>query len=125
MPGTPTPSRASASTRAAPWVSAAVIPLLQVPPLRGRSFADAEDLPRGPEVAIISEALWRNAFGADGGILGRNVEIGGKTREIVGLMPRRVCFPDATTQVWLPLALDPAATNSGGFNYSAVARRCS
>jgi predicted permease len=116
-PGGAEPRRVGAA-----WVSAAVIPLLQVPPLRGRSFADAEDLPRGPEVAIISEALWRNAFGADGGILGRNVEIGGKTREIVGVMPRRFRFPDATTQVWLPLALDPAATNSGGFNYSAVAR---
>src|ERR1051326_7569455 len=116
-PGGAEPRRGGAA-----WGSEAGIPLLQVPPLRGRSFADAEDLPRGPEVAIISEALWRNAFGADGGILGRNVEIGGKTREIVGVMPRRFRFPDATTQVWLPLALDPAATNSGGFNYSAVAR---
>ena len=107
---------------AAAWVSASLIPLLQVPPALGRSFTAAEDLPKGPDVAIIGEALWRNGFGADPRIIGRTIEVSGRTREIVGVMPRRFPFPSAATQVWLPLALDPTAQNSGGFNYSSIAR---
>ena len=107
---------------AAAWVTASLIPLLQVPPLLGRGFTQAEDLPNGPAVAVIGEALWRNEFGRDPRIIGRTVELNGKTREIIGVMPRGFRFPDAATQVWLPLALDPAATNSGGFNYVGIAR---
>jgi len=33
---------------AAAWVTASLIPTLQVLPLLGRNFSDAEDLPRGP-----------------------------------------------------------------------------
>ena len=115
-PGDPNPRRVGAA-----WVSAGLIPLLQVPPLRGRSFTDAEDLPKGPYVAVISEGLWRTGFGADPQIIGRNVELNGRTREIIGVMPSRFRFPSAETEVWVPLALDPSSP-TGGFSYNAVAR---
>src|SRR5207249_2564204 len=65
----------------AAWVSASLIPLLQVPPRLGRSFSEAEDIPNGPDVAMISEALWRTGFGADPGIIGRTIEVSGRTRQ--------------------------------------------
>jgi ABC-type antimicrobial peptide transport system permease subunit len=37
-------------------------------------------------------------------------------------MPSRFRFPEATTQLWLPLGLDPNNKFPGGFNYNAVAR---
>jgi predicted permease len=37
-------------------------------------------------------------------------------------MPKAFRFPRAGTRLWLPLALDPAAPNPGGFNYNGVAR---
>ncbi|MFI5312222.1 MAG: ADOP family duplicated permease [Gemmatimonadales bacterium] len=104
------------------WISASIVPVLQVPPLRGRTFSDAEDRPKGPDAVIISEGMWRNRFGAAENILERSMEVNGKTRRIVGVMPRRFRFPDARTELWLPLALDPDDKFAGGFNENAVAR---
>jgi len=103
-------------------MTASVITVLQVVPLLGRTFSDAEDAPRGPNVVLISEGLWRSRFGADPRVLGRTLEVNGKSREIVGVMPQRFRFPAAETQLWLPLQLDPNDPFPGGFNYDAVAR---
>ena len=104
------------------WVSEGVIPLLQVPPLKGRSFSAAEDLPNGPYVALISEGLWRSAFGSDPNIIGKSVDLNGRTREIIGVMPKRFRFPEALTAAWLPLGLDPHAALAGGFSFGGIAR---
>ena len=103
-------------------ISGTLIPLLQIPQLRGRDFTTAEDLPNGPAAVIISEAMWRGQFGADPDILQRTLEVSGRTRQIVGVMPARFRFPTATTELWLPLGLDPASPNTGGFNYNSIAR---
>jgi putative ABC transport system permease protein len=115
--GTSEPKRVTSA-----WVSRTLIPLLQIPPLRGRDFTEAEDLPNGPAAVIISEAMWRGQFGADPDILRRTLDVNGRTRQIVGVMPARFQFPTAATELWLPVALDPGSPNTGGFNYNAIAR---
>jgi putative ABC transport system permease protein len=104
------------------WISASLIPVLQVSPLLGRNFTEAEDFPKAPDVVVISEGLWRARFGADPRIIGRALEVNGRSRAIVGVMPGRFRFPTATTQLWLPIQLDPNEPFYGGFNYDAVAR---
>jgi predicted permease len=103
-------------------ISADLVPLLEVPPKLGRSFSAEEDLPHGPSVVMISEGLWRSRFGADPHIIGRTLDVSGKSHEIIGVMPKSFRFPSSDTQIWLPLALDPNETFPGGFNYDAVAR---
>lgn len=103
-------------------ITATLIPTLQVPPLLGRNFTEAEDRPNGPEVVIISERLWRNRFAADPGTVGRTLDVNGRSREIVGVMPERFRYPTADTQLWLPMQLDPNAAFAGGFNYTGIAR---
>jgi predicted permease len=103
-------------------VTQSVIPLLQVPPLLGRSFTEAEDAPHGPNVLLISEGLWRSRFGADRGIIGRTLEVNGRTWEIIGVMPKQFRFPSPETQIWLPIRLDPNDPSPGGFNYDGIAR---
>jgi len=107
---------------AAAWVTASIIPTLQVAPLLGRNFTDAEDLPRGPSAVIISEGLWRSRFGADRAVIGKTLEVNGLSRQIIGVMPQAFRFPSAGTRLWLPLALDPASPTPGGFNYNGIAR---
>ncbi len=104
------------------WISAGVIPVLRVVPLRGRNFTEAEDLPKGPNVVIISEGIWRSRFGSDPQVLERTLEVNGQTRQIVGVMPARFRFPNASTQIWLPVAIDPTEQFYGGFNYDGIAR---
>ena len=103
-------------------ITASVVSVLGVAPLIGRPFTEAEDLPNGPNVVLISEGLWRSRFGADRGVLGRTLEVNGQSREIVGVMPARFRFPTARAQLWMPLQLDPNATYPGGFDYDGVAR---
>jgi predicted permease len=95
---------------------------LQVPALIGRTFTAEEDAPKGPNRIVISEGLWRSRFGGSRDAIGKTLDVNGLSREIIGVMPERFRFPNARTQMWLPLQLDPNALYSGGFNYPAVAR---
>ena len=115
--GTGAPERVAAT-----GVTAGLIGVLRAAPLLGRAFVAEEDRPGGPHVVLLSERLWRRQFGADPAIVGRRVVVEARLREVVGVMPAGFRFPNARTELWLPLALDPARANPGSFNYVSVAR---
>src|SRR5207248_7535992 len=77
---------------AAGIVTASVIHVLGVRPLVGRNFTAEEDAPKGPFVAMIGEGLWRSQYGGDRNVVGRTIQISGRTRTIVGVMPERFRF---------------------------------
>jgi predicted permease len=106
----------------ATWVTASTIQMLQVKPLLGRSFANDEDRPNSPTVAIISESVWRTRFNATRDVIGRTLYVNAVAREIVGVMPERFSFPAADTRLWLPARMDPNSPAVGDFSYSGVAR---
>jgi len=89
-----------------------VFELLRARPILGRTFREAEDRPGGDPVIILGYELWRDRFGGSRDVLGRTVKAHGITRTIIGVMPEGFAFPDRE-QLWLPLALDPAATPRG------------
>ena len=62
---------------------------------------------------MISEGLWRTWFSADPKILDRTMDVNGRQRQIIGVMPASFRFPTAGTQIWLPLQLDPASDLHG------------
>jgi putative ABC transport system permease protein len=114
------------------WVTSTLVPVLKVSPILGRSISAEEDLPPVArtgagsrdvgDVVMISEGLWRTRFGGDPSIIGKLLEVNGRSREIIGVMAARFRFPAATTQLWLPLGLDPNNRFPGGFKYNSVAR---
>jgi predicted permease len=104
------------------WTSRELIPLLEVPPLLGRTFSAQEDAPKGPDVVIISAGVWRSHFGGARDVIGKKLLVFGKPTEIIGVMPATFRFPSRGTQLWLPLQLDPTAQYTGGFSYPGVAR---
>lgn len=106
----------------AAFVTRSVLPVLAVAPVLGRNFTEAEDLPKGPDAVILSEGLWRTTFGATPNIVGRTIQINGRSRTVVGVMPRGFDFPRSGTQLWIPLQLDPSSNGNGGFGYNGVAR---
>ena len=69
----------------------------------GRTFTADEDRPGAPQVAIVSERLWRSHFAADPAAVGRTIVLDGETHTIVGVVPAGMRFPTRTTDVWLPL----------------------
>jgi putative ABC transport system permease protein len=75
---------------------------------RGRSFRRDEDVPGRDGVAIISDSLWKQKFGADPAIIGRTVTLNGLNRQIVGVMPAGFSYPSARVEAWIPMRLDPS-----------------
>jgi predicted permease len=102
--------------------SASIFGLLQVPTLHGRAFGAAEDLPSAAPVVVLGERLWRSQYGADPRMLGRSLLIDGVAHTVIGIMPERFAFPDDGTQLWLPIGIDPARTESATFDLHAIGR---
>ena len=87
---------------------------------KGRTFTPAEDLPGGPHVAVISNALWRNRMGGDPNFVGQTIRLGGTLYEVVGVASSSFS-PDPPVDIWLPLQADPNST-SQTHNLLVVAR---
>jgi predicted permease len=83
-------------------VSPGIFELLGVRPSRGHAF-DRTDGRAGADGLLLSEDVWRTAFGADPRILDHLVTIDGTQARIVGLMPAGFRFPDWNTVVWQPI----------------------
>jgi putative ABC transport system permease protein len=88
-------------------VNAELLEALSVPPARGRWFRRDETRDNGPALVLLSDELWRSAFGSREDIVGRTVEIDGVTREVIGVMPPGFDLMDHRVDVWLPLQLPP------------------
>ncbi|HTI62614.1 MAG TPA: ABC transporter permease [Gemmatimonadaceae bacterium] len=92
-------------------VQANIFPILGVRLERGRGFSADEDRPGGPMVAVLSYELWERRFGGDPSVVGRKIQVSGKDRLIVGVLPSGFQLPlDYTagerTDIYFPLATD-------------------
>jgi putative ABC transport system permease protein len=94
-----------------PVVMAAMTPsgfqVARVAPLLGRPLVDDDARPGAPPVIVIGEEVWRTAFEADPGILGRVVRVGNDPHTVVGVMPADFAFP-MYHAAWVPLELNAA-----------------
>jgi putative ABC transport system permease protein len=91
-----------------PGVTPNTFKLLGVQPLLGRTFTEDEGQPGGPQVVLLSEGLWKQAFNADRQIAGKTIRVNGKPRTVVGVMPASFRFPEILGQdlhkgLWLPI----------------------
>ncbi len=53
----------------------------------GRTILEAEETPGRHAVAVLSDAFWRGRFGADPGVIGREVALNGRPFTVVGVTP--------------------------------------
>ena len=91
--------------------------LLGVAPLAGRTFESGEDQPGKDQVAVLSYGLWEGHFAGDRGVIGRTIELDGKTFTIVGVMPPTFRFP-FQTQLWIPLDMDSKTLGQRGSHWA-------
>lgn len=80
--------------------TAGLFPVLGAPPVLGRTFSASE---MHEPLAVISYGLWVTSFNGDTTVLGRTISLDQKTFTIVGVMPAGFAFPDAATDVWVPI----------------------
>lgn len=73
----------------------------------GRGFASADSVHGAPPVAILSDAAWRERFGADPHVIGRALSLDGTSRTVIGVLRPAFTFP-ARTEIWTLLPIDAA-----------------
>lgn len=109
-----------------------LLEMLGAKPLLGRLLLPEEDKPGKPDVAILSERVWRRLFDADPRILGRTIVLNGNPFTVVGVlqngfvltsevMPSETPMDKMDIFAPLPLAAN-AVNNRGDENYNIVAR---
>ncbi|HEX8179612.1 MAG TPA: ABC transporter permease [Pyrinomonadaceae bacterium] len=102
-------------------VTADFFPLFRTNAARGRAL-QAEDQEKGhDDVVVLSHAIWQRKFGADPNIVGRQVTVGGTSTTVVGIMPPGFDFPQQT-ELWFPLAVNPAAERRDNRYMNVVGR---
>jgi predicted permease len=107
---------------------------LGVPAAQGRLFAKGEAEVGGPApapgqpapqtqpIVVLSHDFWQSAFGGRS-MVGESIEINGRLREVIGILPPGTDLMDTRTEIWLPLGLNPAnRQNRGSHNLYLVAR---
>ena len=104
------------------YVSDGVLQTLAVPPALGSWFSQADQIPRGPERVMLSYGYWQRRFGGDHSVIGRNVSVDSRSREIIGVMPQGFRFADSDFDLIAPLAFDRGAVILAGFGFHGVAR---
>jgi putative ABC transport system permease protein len=103
--------------------SAELFPTLGISASLGRTFSTDEDRPNANRVVVLSHRLWQRRFASDASIIGKPVMLNGNSHVVIGVMPRSFEFPDKQTELWAPLALDPADTGNRGLHSLNVVAR--
>jgi putative ABC transport system permease protein len=88
-------------------VTAGLLDLLGVRTAAGRNFLREEDRPGAAPVALISYRLWEQHFSLSQDVIGKMIELDGKARCIVGVLPASFVFPDneVSADLLVPLAM--------------------
>jgi len=111
---------------AAPRGTPNLFSMLGATPILGRTFSDAEGQTGGPNVAILTEGLWRETFHADPNIVGKTVRAGGLSRTVIGVLPASFQFPESMgpdamhNAIWLPLQPTGEMLKDRGYDFFLV-----
>jgi macrolide transport system ATP-binding/permease protein len=91
--------------------------VLEVPPAMGRAFTDSEcsGLNSG-DVVILSDNLWRSAFGADTSIVGKHITLNRTPAMVIGIAPPGFQGSEPVpSQFWAPLTMQGALLRKRDF----------
>ena len=91
----------------APRITPQLLSLVGATPHLGRLF-NADDLQAAVPSVIISHKLWSSTFGSASDIVGRQIQIDDIPHTVIGVMSRRVRYPEANADIWRPLDLAAA-----------------
>jgi len=109
-----------------------LLEMLGAKPLLGRLLLPEDDKPGKPDVAILSERIWKRLFNADPGIVGKTIVLNGNPFIVAGVlqgsfaltnevMPSETPMDKMDMFAPLPLAAD-AEKNRGDENYNIMVR---
>ncbi len=91
-------------------------------PVLGRALSPDDDV-AGASAIVVSFDFWQRLLGGDPNVVGRQVEVDGAMRKVVGVMPQRFAFPNPATAFWEPIGLSELEWQTRGSRFvEGVAR---
>jgi putative ABC transport system permease protein len=104
-------------------LSPQVFGLLGATPALGRFFTRDEATPGAGKVAVLTDRLWRERYGADPGVLSKQLVIDGEPYAIVGVARPELSFPERRVLFWIPYYVPRAEAQSPTTRvFSAIGR---
>ena len=103
-------------------VTDGTLPIVGIRPALGRTFTPADDAPGSAETVIVSHDYWRRALGGSAAAIGQSIEIDGRPREVIGVLPDGFRFLRHNPAVLLPFRFNRGEVRIGNFSYQGVAR---
>ncbi len=100
----------------------------RTPAMIGRTFTPADTAGGSSDVIVISHGLWQRRFGGNTSILGQTIQVNGRARSIIGVMPASFKLPNdfqslRPTEAWVPEVVNPSNLGAwGNRSYSGLAR---
>ena len=74
----------------------------------GRLFDAGDEAADASPVVVLSHGIWRERFGGDPSIAGRQVELDGRVHTVIGVLPEKFQFTLlGRANVWTPLVFTP------------------
>ena len=99
--------------------------VLRASPLMGRLFTEDDAVFQKSQFVILSYGLWKEMFGRDPVVVGKDMRLSGVNYRVVGVMPEGFAQPGREARLWTPLTWRPEqATDDGRHNnnWDMVAR---
>jgi putative ABC transport system permease protein len=109
------------------FVTANLFDVLGARPMLGRVMTAEEDVPNGPQVALLGYPIWQSRYGGDRNVIGKTLLINDVPVQVIGVMPEGFRLPTdfndeaaEPTQLWRPQQWDLSQL-SRNHGYYAVA----
>ena len=99
--------------------------VLRAAPMMGRLFTEDDAVYQKNQFVILSYGLWKDMFGRDPGIVGKDMRLSGVNYRVIGVMPEAFGQPAREARLWTPLTWEPRAGTDDGRhnnNWEMIAR---
>jgi predicted permease len=110
-------------------VTPSLFAVLGIRPWWGRVLAEEENSFQDHPVIVLSHHVWQDIFGADPGVLGRDVQLTGRACKVIGVMGPNYRFlpfgggtANRKVDYWVPVSAGFEEEPLGNANYGVVAR---
>ena len=100
----------------------------RTPAMLGRTFNAADTAGGSSDVIVIGHGLWQRRFGGDANIVGQTVQVNGRARTVIGVMPASFKLPNdfaslRPMEAWVPEVVNSANLGAwGNRSYWGLAR---
>jgi predicted permease len=88
------------------YVTPSFFTVLGIKPILGRVFTEEEAVKGKDKVVVLTEGLWREQFGRDPNVLGKDLRLSGALYKVVGVMPSSFVLPGDETRLWVPFVFN-------------------